>query len=148
MKATLRRQSLYLDILCNTWHCFLSYSVSPPTPHTCACVCACKPLCGLLNLFVIIARILITGLSYDLILEPFLEVWLNGLSSKELSNSFLAYFNVLRSLQPLLSSYNNFSLCSLFCLFVYFMAHLCYFPSVVLWERVGSFPSHSVFPGD
>lgn len=125
MKATLRRQSLYLDILCNTWLCFLSYSVSPSTPHTCACVCACKPLCGLLNLFVIIARILITGLSYDLILEPFLEVWLNGLSSKVLSNSFLAYFNVLRSLQPLLSSYNNFSLCFFCSVYLFILWHIC-----------------------
>lgn len=99
-----------------------SLTQSPPTPHTCACVCVHvrKPLCGLLNLFVIIARILITGLSYDLILEPFLEVWLNGLSSKVLSHSFVAYFNVLRSLQPLLSSDNNFSL-------YFFVLFICLF---------------------
>lgn len=89
------------------------------------CMCAHKPLCGLLNFFVIIARILITGLSYDLILEPFLEVWRNGLSSKVLSDAFLAYFNVWRSLQPLLSSYNNFLLHFFrsFCLFI--LWHSC-----------------------
>lgn len=87
MKATLRRRSLYLDILCNTWLRFLSYSVSPP-PRIHVHVCVRKPLCGLLNFFVIIARILITGLSYDLILKPFLEVWLNVLSSKVLSIAF------------------------------------------------------------